>query len=140
MATQDYYGENIEPGREGALYDTNEKTLISRTAEETIAFGKPVVQGAEDRGIRLAAAGDTVVLGVSVRERSAIEDEWKQYESVRVMTEGSIWVMTAGAVVAGDPVHVLVATAEFSNAGGVELGARFEESAAAGALVPIRIS
>ena len=140
MPVQTTYSETLDAGRVGALVDTNEKVLVSRDAEETIGFGRPVVQGTQDRGIRLAAAGDATIYGISVRERSALDDEWKQYESVRVLVhEGTIWVETDTAVVAGDPVFVVLATATFANAGDVEMQARFEDSAAAGALVKIRL-
>ena len=141
MTVQANYNETMPPLCLGAISDTNEKTLISRNAEEVITFGKPVVQGAGDKGCRLAAAGDTAILGVSVMERSAINDQWEMYESVRIMTEGTIAVEALVAVAAGDPVHVDLAAAAFTNAGGVPLNhARFEDSAAAGELVRIRIA
>lgn len=141
MPTQTQYRENLDRGREGAIDDTNEKTLISRNADENITFGKPVTQGAMDRSCKLSAAGDTAILGISVRERSACDDMWEQYESVRIMTEGTIWVVASAAVVAGDEVHVILASQEFANAGDVQIpNARFEDTAAAGELVRVRWS
>lgn len=142
MAIQTTYNETLDAGRVGAIADTNEKTLISRTAEVgSIGFGMPVVQGDDDRGAWKAKTGDTAILGISVRERSSTNDEWVVGESMRVMTEGSIWVTASVDVVAGDPVSVVVATAEFSNTGGVAIeGARFETSATAGNLAVVRIA
>ncbi|WP_299085285.1 hypothetical protein [uncultured Paraglaciecola sp.] len=142
MAIQTTYGETMDAGRIGAIVDTNDKTLISRTAEVgSIGFGLPVVQGAADDGCWKAKTGDTAILGISVRDRSTLDDEFKVGESVRVMTKGVIWVTAAVAVAAGEPVTVVVASATFSNTGGVAIaGATYDSSGDAGSLVKVRLA
>jgi len=132
------YADVMDAGCEGQLMDTNEKTLISRTAEADINFGKPVVQGAADKGIRPVAAGDAVILGVSLAEASALNDMWVSPESVRVATEGTVMVMTQDAVAAGDKLSVDDATGFFTVGGNIPMNGRFEDSGAAGSLVRIR--
>lgn len=143
MATQSTYSEALDPGRPGALADLGHNVLISRTIEaggDDVAFGKPVTQGASDYEARLITTGDTAVLGIAVRDRASPSDVFKAGESARILTEGVIWVTAAVAVDAGDPVTVVLASATFSNTGGVAItGARYEESGDAGALVPIRL-
>lgn len=134
---QSSYQETLDAGRAGALVNTEPKTLISRNAEAEILFGQPVEQGDNDMGVKPSAGG--AVLGISVRERSADDDKWVNGESVRVMTTGVIWVQVTAAVVAGDLVHA--DGTDFTNTGGVQLAnARYDSSAAAGALAKVRIS
>lgn len=143
MAIQTTYNDTLDAGRVGALVDTNDKALISRNVEgAAIGFGLPVVQGVEDYGCRLATTGDLEILGISVRDRSTFDDVFDIGESARVMrNEGTIWVMAAATVVAGDPVHVVLATAEFSNTGGLVIpGARYDTSGTAGSLVVLRLA
>lgn len=142
MAVQTIYNETLEAGREGAIADMATKTLLSRVVETAaVGFGKPVVQGSADNGARLSTTGDTAILGISVRERSTVSDQFAVGDNMRVLTQGSIWVKVAATVAAGDPVHVIVASATFSNAGGVAItGALYETSAASGELAKVRIA
>lgn len=142
MAIQTVYNETMDAGRVGAIADTGTKTLISRTAEVgAVGFGLPVAQGVADNGAHKAKTGDTAILGITVRERSATDDQWAVGESMRVMTQGVIWVEAAATVAAGDPVHVLVDTATFSNAAGVVIaGARYDSSGTSGDLVKVRLT
>lgn len=145
MAIQDTYKQNIDQARVGQLANTENKVLISRTNESAsnIGFGKPVAQGSDDKGCVLSSAGDTEVVGVTVRERSGLVDGWKQYESVRILREGSIWVNASEVVVAGDPVVVTVDGATFgktTGAGKLTLAnSRWETSAGVGELAVIKI-
>lgn len=143
MAVQTTYSANMTAGRVGAIAETSgTDVLISRNAEVgAIGFGLPVVQGAADDGVWKAKTGDTAILGISVRDRSANDDEFKVGESVRVMTKGVIWVTASVAVEAGDPVHVIVATAAFAITGGVAIAnARWDSSAGIGELAKIRLA
>ena len=142
MATQTVYNETMDAARVGMIADTTAKTLLSRDVETAaVGFGVPVVQGTADNGARAADTGDTAILGISVRERSTINDEFAVGESMRVMTKGAIWVTVKVEVDAGDSVTVVLATAEFSNTGGVGItGATYETSAGIGELAKVRIA
>jgi len=142
MAVQTTYQESLDAGRVGAIADTTNKVLISRTAEgAAIGFGVPIAQGTADRGARATATGDTTVIGITVRERSATDDQWAVGESMRVMKQGAIYVEAAATVAAGDAVHVIVDGGTFSNTGGVEIpGALYESSGDAGDLVQVRLA
>lgn len=140
MAVQSTYSENIRAAVPGQLVDTIPKTLLSRTVEDAggLAFGIPVAQGAADKGIRAFTTGDTAAkfIGITVRERSvaAEADQFKQYDSARVLTKGAVWVTASVAVVAGDAVYVVPATGLFTNVdtGNVLIaGARFDTSTTA---------
>lgn len=140
MAVQSTYSENIRAAVPGQLVDTIPKTLLSRTVEDAggLAFGIPVAQGAADKGIRAFTTSDTAAdfVGITVRERSvaAEADQFKQYDSARVLTQGAICVLASVAVAVGDPVYVVPATGLFTNVatGNVQLpNARFDTSTTA---------
>lgn len=135
------YKSGLDPARAGHIADTADKTLISLNAEEVIGFGVPLAQGATDTGCIIATTGATEIIGISVRDRSACNDVFDIGDSVRVMTEGPIWVPVVAAVAAGDPVHVDLASSGFTNTGGVQLmRARYETSqSVVGELARIRI-
>ena len=144
MALQDTYAEAPALGVVGAIADTRHRVLISRTIEgadgDVIAFGVPVAQGDADYGARATTGTDTAVLGIVTRDQVEFTEGFAVGRTARVMTTGTIWVNAAVDVSAGDPVNVVVADGTFSNTGGVEIdGARFEDSASAGALVRIRL-
>ena len=140
MAVQSTYSENIRAAVPAQLVDTIPKTLPSRTVEDAggLAFGIPVAQGAADKGIRAFTTGDTAAkfIGITVRERSvaAEADQFKQYDSARVLTKGAVWVTASVAVVARDAVYGVPAPRLFSNVdtGNVLIaGARFDTSTTA---------
>lgn len=138
------YGETMRKAVAGHQTDMVPATMISRDVEDAagLAFGKPVAQGVRDRGVILAAVGVTKIMGVSVRERSLVAeaDKFLQYESARIMVEGTIWVVASVAVVPGDIVHVIVATAAWAKTGGVLVpGARWESTAAIGELAVLHL-
>ena len=147
-AVQTTYNEKIVAARVGQIANTEPVVLISRTVEDEtpIAFGKPVMQGTADDGCKLFAGASTEVLGITVRERSTrpeTPDTFARYESARIMKKGVIWVVASVAVVAGDPVYVIPATAAFAktNASSAILipNARWDSSAGIGALAKVRL-
>lgn len=145
MAVQDSYSANIRAAVPGMIANEEGKTLISRNVETVagIGFGLPVAQGASDGGCVATSAGTTKILGITVRDRSVRPETpnvFAQYDSARVMTKGVVWVVASVAVAAGDAVTVVVATGAFSNTGGVAIAnARYDTSAAAGALAKVRL-
>lgn len=142
MATT--YKKEMDAGVAGAIATTENKDIVSRNVETAagIGFGLAVVQGVNDKGIRLATTGDTKILGVTVLDRTAgdlINGKFQQYESARVMIKGTIWVQVTEDVKAGDDVAVDLATAKFNKAGVKIANARYETSAATGGLAQIHI-
>lgn len=125
MAVQDQYNEHIRAGVPGQIVDMIPKTLISRAIEDAagIGFGVPAFQGENDKGVTGTGTAAEFV-GITVRERSlrAEEDKFVQYDSVRLMTDGAVWVTAPAAVAAGDAVVL----------GGVTIpGARYDTSTSA---------
>ena len=142
MAT--IYKKEMDAGVAGAIATTENKDIVSRTVETAagIGFGLAVVQGVNNKGIRLATTGDTKILGVTVLDRTAgdlINGKFIQNESARVMIKGTILVQVTEAVNAGDDVAVDLATAEFNKTGVKIANARYETSAAIGGLAQIHI-
>lgn len=151
MPVQTTYQETLDAGRAGQVVNTEAKNVISRTVETAagVGFGKPVAQGTQDKGCKITEAGDTAVLGITVREWSTDAnnpDVFSQYDSAGVMTKGVIWVDAAAAVNAGDPVWVTVATGAFTNldagsGASVQIpNARWDSSTAGAALAQIRLA
>lgn len=153
MATQTTYSENIPVAKAGMIANEEPNVLISRTVETAagIGFGKVVQQGDNDNGcisdLNTAAMTADSYLGVTVRERSVrpeTPDLFAQYESARIMRKGVIWVMTDGAVNAGDDVTVTLATGGLGTAavaaGIVAIpGARWDSSTSGAALAKLRL-
>lgn len=138
------YKAEQDAGIAGAIVNTENKNIISRTVEDAagIAFGLAVAQGVNDKGIRAVTTGDTDFVGITVLDRTAgdlINGKFVQYESARVLEEGVIWVEVTEAVKAGDAAAVDLATGKFNKAGAAIAGARFETSAASGGLAQLRL-
>jgi hypothetical protein len=120
MAIQTTYAENISAAKAGMIANTEPCTVISRTSEAVagLAFGVAVTQGTADNAARITAAADTVVLGITTRQRSLdanTPDKYGQYDSAGIMTKGVIWVNATKAVAAGDDVWVTVAGGTFND-------------------------
>lgn len=119
MAVQTTYQEYLNPGIPGAIDEMIPKTIISKTVELAagIAFGVPVYRGTSDAGVTNTGTAANYV-GFTVLDRSVREgDKFSQYESARIMTDGSLWVIAPTAVADGAAVVL----------GGVTIpGARWE--------------
>lgn len=136
-AVQTTYSQTMRPAMAGMPVDTSHKDLLSRTVEnaEGIGFGVPAIQGAADKSIRPAKAGDTAAsfVGITVRDRSlkAEANQYTQFESARVMTEGPIWVVASVQVARRDKVYFIPASGLWTNVatGNVEVpNATFDTS------------
>ena len=144
MALQTTYNETQDQAVAGLIGTQIPATIISRTVETSagIGFGVPVAQGTNDNGCILFASG--TVLGIAALDRGATgEDKYAQYESARIITKGHVWVICTTGCSAGNTVWVRPSNATFqtSNANsGVQIAnARWETTAAAGALALIRL-
>lgn len=139
---QTSYFENIRASVPGHIPDMTHADVVSRTVESAagLGFGLPVFQGTADKAVRVFATGDTAAkfVGVSVLDRSAGgPNGFVQFESARILLNGPISVTAAVAVKASDPVTV-TADGTFSNTGGITIpNARWDTSAAAGAVANI---
>lgn len=145
MSVQTNYSETLASAVAGAQATMAPATILSRNVEDTtIGFGQPVAQGAADKGVVLASAAATDIIGITLVDRSADSDLFEVGDSARVMAEGDVWVEASVAVAAGDAVYVVPATAAFTNVATSNTavnGARFDTSTtAAGQLAVIRLS
>jgi len=151
---QETYSENIRPAVAGAQADMTPSTILSRTVEpaDGIGFGVVVQQGDNDKGCTddLTDMTATSYVGITVIDRGVPAlvggdaDTYRQYDSARVMTKGTIWVATDGAVAAGDDVTVTLATGALGTAavgaGVVAIpNARWETSTTGAGLAVIRL-
>lgn len=138
------YKQEMDAGVAGAIVNTENKDIFSRTVEDEagVGFGLAVAQGANDKGIRAVTTGDTAFVGVTVLDRTATnltDNKFVQYESARILEEGVIWVEVTEAVKAGDAAAVDLATGKFNKSGAAYAGARFDTSADVGGLAQLRI-
>lgn len=142
MAVQTVYNENIDAARVGALADTGEKVIVSRTVKDAAAaFGVPVTQDNIDGCVHPTTTGDTTIFGISVRDRSTLNDEFAVNDTARILKKGVIWVTAAATIAEGEPVHVTVATGAFTNTGGVQIAnASYESAGASGDFVKVRLA
>lgn len=147
MAYQTEYPNRMAVAFAGMLattghYDNDSMTVVTGD----VAFGAPVAYGDADRTCRPMAAGDTRIAGVAIRVQGGnavtnSTDDFKIGDTASIMKKGPIHVTASVAVVAGDPVHVVLATGAWTNTGGLAVaGAVYETGAAAGGLAVIRIT
>ena len=143
------FKNEMDKGVAGAIANTENSNIISRTVEDAagIAFGKPVAQGVNDKGVRATKADDSQFVGITVLDRTAtdlINGKFVQYESARVLDRGVIWVTVSEAVTAGDPVAITVATGAFAKTVATTVtvamaNAVYDTSAASGGLAQLRL-
>jgi hypothetical protein len=153
-AVQTTYSENMRVAVPGQLARMSPVDLISRNVEDVagIGFGIVVQQGVRDDGctadLTTVAMTADRFLGITVRERSVRPETpngFAQYESARIIRKGPIWVMTGGAVNAGDDVTVTLASGLLGTAA-VGAGiiaiprARWETSTAGAALAVLQLN
>lgn len=108
--------------RVGQVADMQEGyNAFSRTVSTAagIAFGAPVQRGAVDGVAKAIGDGTlTTFLGVATRSQSRDAnngDKFAQYEDVRILDKGTIWVQASVAVAQGDPVYFVTATGVWTN-------------------------
>lgn len=107
---------------------------ISRNVETVngIGFGVAVAQGIDDNGCRPFGTGATKFLGVTVLDKTTLANNYPQYSTARVRTEGPIVVVAAAAVAAGDKAYMVQASGAFTNVAAGDVIGVFETSGAAG--------
>lgn len=145
---QSTYAERITKAVAGMLADADAHvdTRICETAAG-IGFGLAVGQGTSDNEAKLDAAAAADFVGITVRDRTLVNDsadKYEQYENMAVITRGDIWVTTGGVVSAGDDVTYSKSTGVLSSAApsGTQFaitGARWMTSAGSGGLARVRL-
>lgn len=156
-AIQSAYSENIGVARAGMIANEEPVTLISRTIIDAagVGFGKVVQEAVADGSkdeqctgdLNTAAMDAYKYLGITVRERSVRPeslDKFAQYETIRIMRRGVIWVDVAAAVRSGEDVTVTLATGVLGTAavgaGVVAIpNARWESSTSGAGLAKLRL-
>lgn len=152
MAINETYATEPAVAFEGMVADLGLADIISRTVETVggIGFGKPVAQGAKERGVKADVSATLDIVGITVRSvatENGTVDKYPELDGAGIMRKGVIWVKVtdAGGVAAGDPVWMAKATGLFSNAdlgtgGSIKLaGARWESTGANNALARMRV-
>lgn len=147
MPYTENYAIDPEVAQEGQVADTSPATILSRTVDADIGFGKAVQRGAKQHSVK---AAETAVTGITVRSqatgaRAATPDVYPANDTAAIITQGPIWVKVDSNVVEEDDVTVTVATGLFGTkavaAGVIAVpGAKFETAAAANGLARIRIN
>ena len=146
ITIQSTYLQGPARGFPGMIANGEDSNRISRTVEDAagIAFGLAVFQGATDHGV--TATPSTNFMGVTIADAGVIAlpggalDTYQQYTTAGILNEGTIIVTTSVAVTPRQPVYVTSAGV-FTNVvtANTLLPATFDETAAAGAPVRIRI-
>ena len=161
MAVQTSYPDTQPAAVAGLQATMLPGQIMSRTVETAaVPFGRAVKQGTNDKGCALFGSGDTVVLGISLLDRSAAgttvvdgqvtartADAFGVGESARIAPVGGgldVWVVCATGCSAGDGVFVRPSNGDFqdSNANSaVQIpGARWDTSASAAGLAVVRLA
>lgn len=145
---QSTYNANQEAGLAGGLVNGEDFNAFSRTVETAagIGFGKPVAQGAADRGCILFASGGTF-LGIT-RRNPAVDpingDKYAQYTEASVIDFGVVRGLVGAAVTARSQVRWDTVAGKFTGAAasGTVLdcpGCTFDAAAAQDTLAIIRV-
>ena len=147
MPYSEAYATDPAPAFEGMVADTSPATILSRTVEAAIPFGRAVQKGTKQHSVIAAA---TSVSGITVRSqatgaREANPDVYPANDTAAIMTKGAVWVKVDSTVAEGDDVTVTVATGLFGTkavaAGIIAVpGAVFDTKAVANGLARIRIN
>ena len=119
------------------------------TGTAAIPFGRAVQKGADDRGIVVGITGTatavTAYRGFTTCDMTRVDAEYKPGDVANVQTSGVLWVVPTTAVTAGSPVTVTAATGRPRQGGTlsttiVQIGATWEDDAAANGLARIRLT
>jgi hypothetical protein len=143
---QTTYSESFAEGYPGMVANGETSNRISRTCEDAggIPFGVPVYRGAGDHGCTMTPGVGTL-LGISIAHQGLgllsgqTVDEYAQYETVAILTEGVIWVTAAEDVTDGAQAYGTAAGAidDTSSGDTILTGWFFDTTASAAGLVKL---
>jgi hypothetical protein len=136
------YANRMPAAHAGMVAELNgNRDIASRKIETAaVAFGLAVGRGTADGSAKLAGAGFE---GVTIADKSHTADSYAVGEVAAVIRKGTVWVTAGAAVTPADTVYFAAATGVISNisAGGTAItGAKFETTAASGALVRLLLA
>lgn len=149
---QSTYSNSPAIGLPGQIANEELANIISKIVETSdgINFGQPAARSAtaaKENSCRLMASG-AVFLGIAVLNRAVAADaddpdNYAQYATAALMTQGSIFVTAGATVVPGDDVYWDSATGKYgTSSGGTNIaipGARFETNGGNGDIVMISL-
>lgn len=143
--TQSTFSEDIAGGFPGMEADGELSNIISRHLEgaTACAFGRPVYQGAEDRGCDLTV--DANLLGFAVARKGLpvtedrAADTFAPGDTIPIKERGKIWVTCATAAAKNAQVYVTSAGAVTATSSGntAATGWKFDDTLAAPGIVRI---
>ena len=140
------YKNEMDAGVVGGIANTENRDIVSRSVqtEAGLEFGVPVAQGTFDKSCRATKAGDTKFVGITLLDRSTLNDRFDFQDDARIMKKGVVWVKVTEAVNAGDDVAVNVADGTFNKTVAdttsvAMAGVTCDTSAALGGLAQLRI-
>ncbi|MBK8199226.1 MAG: hypothetical protein IPK75_12755 [Acidobacteria bacterium] len=146
MPIQTTYSRYHDQAYEGMIADQQSANFFSKRAAAAIGFGKAVLQGATDDACKAVDGSAARFLGVTVRDLSTgadSPDQFKANDAVRIIDQGTIWVVAGENVAAGDRAAYLTADGSFKKATTADTtaidSARFDSTAASGALVKLKL-
>lgn len=111
---QTTYTETIAAGLPGMIANGETSNRISRTCEDAagIGFGVPCYRGSSDEGCTATVGTLATFLGFSINHAALgllagqDADEYPQYESVPILTQGAIYINIKGAIADGTEVTI----------------------------------
>lgn len=113
------YKDGLVPYAAGRVANMEKSNIVTRTNTSATAmgFGTLAVRDGE-HGVKPLAANGDAVMGIVVAESSPTNtaDNYAQYASVPVMTEGVIGVTLAKSVTAGAKARVVLASGKWTDA------------------------
>ncbi|MFS0771047.1 hypothetical protein [Sphingomonas sp. 1P08PE] len=142
---QNSFADDIATGYPGMEADGELSSIISRTLEAgpACAFGRPVYQGANDRGVTLTVSAD--LMGFALTNRFLVVtadrpvDAYAPGDTVRVKNRGKLWVQSTTATTDRAQVYITAAGAVTATASGntAAAGWQFDDTIAAAGVVRI---
>lgn len=145
-AVQTSYSATRATAFAGMIVDAYHLTgVLSRSVKAAAAFGSIAVESGVDDQVQGVDPTHLKFVGVIVADSAAygagVANTYAANETAPVLRQGLIWVTASVAVVAGEPAYFTTAGAITNVASGNTAipNGRFDASAGAGALVPLRI-
>lgn len=133
------YDQDRAVGFAGMLAEGQPARDVASKVVETdaVPFGLAVGAGTADGSVTLGGAG---YIGITLADKAQTADEYPVGVMAGVIRKGTVWVTAGAAVTPADTVYFVPATGVITNVatGNTAIpGAKFETTAASGALVRV---
>lgn len=140
---QTTYSQYHDRWVEGMVLNMEARNPVSRIVEgaDGIGFGKVACYGSDDRTIKVAEAG-AKPLGITLLDRTQLNDKYDQYATATVITKGVVVCQASVAVAPGDDVYFVPATGVLTNVATSNTaipGAKWDTTTTAAGLAAIRL-